>query len=463
MLFAPLFASGVVEAASDYGLFDFTLGSREYFHIRLNLDEGNLVRFIIRSDKPVSIFLVASITYSDYRESGIFHLRYDDILIRKVELIDRTVSVSSTGDYYLLIFPGESDFWSIHVSAVLLIGAYATIFTEIPLILAVAIGISSFFLVLVLISPIPPKKKSKLRNLAEITDPKELVGEINTILKEARKHERSINPLIVLIFFILFIVFDGWFYMEMLSNRLLISDQFVLSLYLSPIVAGGMAAISYVIVSRQNEHLKRERALRKRLDRLVSILSESSPDGSKISPEKETISTAIKELNELDIKRSPVLLAALVFVVQFPVLGMFLLIAYGYGLILITVFVLLAIISLILFLHLAVKLTKTISNHHRLWKLFSDNVTQALWKSGYASGGEYKAVPDVRFRSGALYAILFIITNGYFLFYWWYALLKDWNNHLATHREFEKRFGAIVAAIKRSAQQQPESRPDYEI
>ena len=89
-------------------------------------------------------------------------------------------------------------------------------------------------------------------------------------------------------------------------------------------------------------------------------------------------------------------------------------------------------------------LTSDMTNHHKRWMAFVHDTKVFLANSGYTAGWltEPQRLPD---RSVALYVIASIFTGGLFLFYWWYSIVKDGNEHFRHHRVFERELMEILA------------------
>ena len=81
-------------------------------------------------------------------------------------------------------------------------------------------------------------------------------------------------------------------------------------------------------------------------------------------------------------------------------------------------------------------LTDSLIDHDFNQLNFNRQLNGALAKLGKpmaASGGW----PHTHRSSTGLYVILTIITLGFFLPYWWYVVIKDWNTHFQNQWRFE--------------------------
>lgn len=80
-------------------------------------------------------------------------------------------------------------------------------------------------------------------------------------------------------------------------------------------------------------------------------------------------------------------------------------------------------------------LTKDPPNHDRRQLSFMQQVQSAGSKLGmYLVVPTWKSLPP---RSFAIFLILIIFTFGLFAFYWFYVLIKDFNDHFMAQWQFE--------------------------
>ena len=89
-------------------------------------------------------------------------------------------------------------------------------------------------------------------------------------------------------------------------------------------------------------------------------------------------------------------------------------------------------------------LTSDMTNHHKRWTAFTHDTKTLLASLGYTVGWltEPHRLPD---RSIAVYVVASIFTGGLFLFYWWYSIVKDGNEHMRHHRVFERELMEFIA------------------
>jgi len=98
--------------------------------------------------------------------------------------------------------------------------------------------------------------------------------------------------------------------------------------------------------------------------------------------------------------------------------------------------VLIAIAVVVLLFYVAVHLTRAIHAHELRWHGFTASASLAMKRLGLAIDTPMN-VPAVKERSIVLYAVLTIVTLGFFGIYWLYALIVDPNRHFKSQRDFE--------------------------
>ena len=81
-------------------------------------------------------------------------------------------------------------------------------------------------------------------------------------------------------------------------------------------------------------------------------------------------------------------------------------------------------------------LTDDAWKHDQAWIYFAMGTKVAIAKAGGTAGGMDEGYPMQR-RPSALYIILSFVTFGLFLVFWWYATVKDTNDHYARQARFE--------------------------
>ncbi|OGS43210.1 MAG: hypothetical protein A3K76_05700 [Euryarchaeota archaeon RBG_13_57_23] len=213
-----------------------------------------------------------------------------------------------------------------------------------------------------------------------------------------------------------------------------------------------LAAFVYYLVKRQNDHYAREARLRTALLSLMSAAAWSPERTNDIVPETMALSMARgpqeKHRNVwfwIFVILLPTILSIVIS------LGLWLYIYAGppqgdisysaiIGALVLSLLMLLG--YLILMLYLLYFLTQTMEEHDSRWNAFAYNVRRAMSKLGFPVGRSFRMnrLPE---HSVALYVVLTIFT-GIFIFYWYYVLVKDPNEHFDYQWEFEDN---ILSAI----------------
>lgn len=124
------------------------------------------------------------------------------------------------------------------------------------------------------------EKRTRLKNPIEISRPDELLEQFKTISHERKSCERVLRPNWIVSLFLLYLLVLGLLAVE-IFGLWLFGNQLMISAYGWGILAGVFFAIYYYFIWWQNGHLKRERALRRRLRRFFEIVADS--------PEKTTL------------------------------------------------------------------------------------------------------------------------------------------------------------------------------
>lgn len=172
-------------------------------------------------------------------------------------------------------------------------------------------------------------------------------------------------------------------------------------------------AFWYLLISRRNNHFRRDKLLR---DGLVEYLRQEAAAMGKtndINVELATMNSINGEASAEEKEKSAVLWIIL-DIVTFGLLGLYILYF----------------------------LTKDPYKHDSRQQAFMQQVQSALSKLGKtAVNPSWKVLPS---RSYFLYLVLSIITFGLFEFYWNYALIVDLNNHFKAQWQLED---SILAAI----------------
>ncbi len=192
------------------------------------------------------------------------------------------------------------------------------------------------------------------------------------------------------------------------------------------------ATVTYFLIERHNNHASRE----KRLKNAVFALARAAAT----TPESQTaISRELQSLEYyVSVDQRPRIPALWAFLVALPAIGsalasLLFIIAAQQGISIgafigaIGAVALFGLIGYIATLYMFYFLMKEDSAHENSWVGFAIDSRRLLTRLGFPPGRNYelRASPD---RSFALYLILTFIT-GIFLYYWWYVIIKDPNDH----------------------------------
>ena len=188
-----------------------------------------------------------------------------------------------------------------------------------------------------------------------------------------------------------------------------------------------VAKVTYDLVKRQNLHFDRERRLRDAIAALTFPAGAHS-SGYRLPPGAERV-------------RNPAFWAAVIVLSQATSI-MYAFVGFdadlSLGDVLVLMFAMLAaLIIFVLEVYILHVPTSEMVSHNARWHGFVSETKVELARMGLTAGDlrEPYRLPD---RSSAIYVILTIFTGGLFMFYWWYAAIKDGNRHLQDHVLFEQ-------------------------
>ena len=205
------------------------------------------------------------------------------------------------------------------------------------------------------------------------------------------------------------------------------------------------AVITYMLVKRRNDHFAREGHVRVALVKLIKSAAWSPERATKVAPELNTM-----ELEWGMQSRNPLawsLVVALGAVGAVGLLSLFLVSGGGdwFGAFILAIVLSAAagFVSFVLIIYMFYWLGKDFREHDTRWNSFTFNARNALSKLGFPqprSGLGGSQLPD---REFALYLILTIFFSP-FVYYWWYTLIKDPNDHFRSQWVLEDE---LLAAI----------------
>jgi hypothetical protein len=196
-----------------------------------------------------------------------------------------------------------------------------------------------------------------------------------------------------------------------LSNELMLSVLITFLLVLGLAIAQSL--LSYRLVQRRDAHFRRDWMLREGMIEYLGARSlEKTMD---LNVERWTMNTIHKDSNVWEYERSAILWCMFVGIMSFiPVIGH---------------------ILIIVFLQ---SITREQQYHERNQVAFNHQLLMGLSKLGKPSP-PVNWMPAPR-RNTLIYATLSILTLAFFLPFWWYVIITDFNAHLDDQAQFEDQF-----------------------
>ncbi len=212
------------------------------------------------------------------------------------------------------------------------------------------------------------------------------------------------------------------------------------TIIIGSIIAESLYAIlAFKLVRRQNEHYARERDLRAGVLALLDAAANTPHKKAAVMPEMSQMTWLHNTVEE---RRDPVLwglvpassaiIVALVGVALLAMIGE----EWVAGFLVIMVFAgLLGLVVFVLTMYMFYFLGKNMYEHDGRWNAFATYARSALTKLGFPPGTPFalRRLPE---RSFIIYLIVTIFI-GIFIYYWWYALVKDPNEHFRAQWSFE--------------------------
>lgn len=206
---------------------------------------------------------------------------------------------------------------------------------------------------------------------------------------------------------------------DLLTSILLGLTIIVISVIVALVIFG---MLTYMLIQRQNEHFQREAQLR------MGILSYLR--GSAGSPEREaTIAAEIATINSLHVQ-------AMQEERPHSSIGWALFIVLATWL---------PIVNIILLLYLFYFLMRNMDTHDTRWNMFLQQTGFALAKLGHNTDAQAWYSVRLPQRSFVLYVVLSIITLGLFVYYWWYILIRNPNEHFKMQAFYEDRIAETIS------------------
>ncbi len=215
---------------------------------------------------------------------------------------------------------------------------------------------------------------------------------------------------------------------------------FMILILFSVASAAVLASITYRLVKRRSDHSSREQHVRMALVKLVKSAAWSRERSNSVFPELGIM----EQDSGQQRSRDPLtwsLAVALGGVATIGLLPLFFVsdpeVQIGVILLAIMLTALVGLVSSILMYYMFYWLGKDIKEHDTRWNIFNFNARNALSKLGFPSPTTSRygnsQLPE---RSFVLYFVLTIFFSP-FIYYWWYALIKDPNEHFRAQWQFE--------------------------
>ena len=208
------------------------------------------------------------------------------------------------------------------------------------------------------------------------------------------------------------------------------------------------AALGYTIISRMNNHYDRDRNVRAASVSLISAGTSTPASKVEVGGELFAMNRTDELISSEEKKRNPIFwalllaLPLLISVLQYAT--MFNSDSYSHYQRISPLFSLAMFLTYLPILYISYSLSKSVFEHHRQWADFANQTTAAVNEldmgamDGYWGG----TVPS---RPYVVYVIVTGITFGLFMFYWWYTIIKDLNQHFVAHRDFEDNLARSIS------------------
>ncbi len=194
-----------------------------------------------------------------------------------------------------------------------------------------------------------------------------------------------------------------------------------------------LAVVSYMLVRRMNDHFTREGRLKSAILMLLRDAATVKSEDSSLYYQAQ-VASALQPGSEP--RRSPWLYLFIMLMTPLTssvvVFGMLLTPDIW---ILIAILMPFDLVAVVFMFYMFYFLHKEFYAHDQRWIYFSGSVRSALSRLGFPSGRPFSIKP-MEERSFVLYFVLTLFL-GVFIYYWWYTLLKDPNEHFRSQWEFE--------------------------
>lgn len=238
---------------------------------------------------------------------------------------------------------------------------------------------------------------------------------------------------------------SGWTAGEAISSM----RDFFLMLFLTSLASATvLASITYKLVKRRKDHSSREQGVRMALVKLVRAAAWSRERSDSVFPELRIMEQDLG----LQKRRDPLawsLAIALGGVTMIGILPLFFvsdledqigIIFLSFGL-----SALVGLVAFILMYYMFYWFGKDIKEHDTRWNIFSYNARNAMSKLGFPSPTTSRygqsQLPE---RPFVLYFVVTLFFSP-FVYYWWYTLIKDPNEHFRAQWRFEDDLLATIS------------------
>lgn len=192
--------------------------------------------------------------------------------------------------------------------------------------------------------------------------------------------------------------------------------------------------LTYFIVDRLNKHFDREKILRQEIVSLIRTFMKSHELESRALNEMYAIE---RSEQYAEPRRQPAFWALIIMLpIVVSVLSLISIFSGRASAGLVGLGIIFGLTIFVAELYLLYALGKVIFEHDTRWNDFTYSAQMAMSKVGLPAAISY-SLPRLHRRSALLYVVLTIFTGGLFLYYWWYTVIKDPNDHFRRQWEFE--------------------------
>lgn len=207
------------------------------------------------------------------------------------------------------------------------------------------------------------------------------------------------------------------------------------------------AYLAFIMVKRQNDHFARDRAIRQGILTLLRSAYDSGERGTLVMNEFAAMNAANMPREDHHDEKLWGIVMVLPLLLTFAIHGLMYLAITGTSIMMtILIFPLILLIALgecLAMLYLLYFLGKQMYEHDERWFVFEQNAKAIMWKLRWPQ--------MVRLRQKRLekreFWIYLVVTIFFppFVLYWWYALIKDPNEHFMSQWEFEDALAQMLS------------------